>query len=74
VQAEDAFKVDGSDVGNVVDGVSAGAVNSDFVGDKVEVASTVRWLVGVSPETPAQELNSKRINRTSVIFFIILFS
>jgi hypothetical protein len=40
----------------------------------VEVARTAGVLGGVSPAACAQELNIKRIDRTSVIFLIMLFS
>jgi hypothetical protein len=66
--------VDGSDVGNVVSGTSVGTMDPDCVVDRVEVATTARLLVGISPETSPQELNSKRINRKSVTFLIMLFS
>jgi hypothetical protein len=57
-----------------VGGTSVGAVDPDGVAGRVEVARTAGVLVDISPAACAQELNSKRINRTRVIFLIILFS
>ena len=69
LQAVGAFEVD---VDNEVGGISVRTIDPDSVIETVEVAAGA--LVGVSPETCAQEFNIKRINRTSVIFLIIVFS
>jgi hypothetical protein len=50
-----------------------GAVDPDGVAGRVEVARTAGVLVDISPAACAQEFNSKKSNRTSVIFFIMLF-
>jgi hypothetical protein len=57
-----------------VGGISVGAVDPGCVADRVEVAGITGALVGTSPAVCAQELKSKRIDRTSVIFISILFS
>jgi hypothetical protein len=55
-------------------GTSVGAVDPDCVVVRVEVTKTAGVLGGVTPAACAQEFNSKRIDRTRGIFFIMLFS